>query len=1009
MTILDNEISPDLKIFVEDIDVTSKFVIDHGTQIEWISDYPNLTSFTASSLTFYLNSITDEFDISNPNNFFVAEGLPAHGRKAKVIVQFGLSAADLLVIFAGLIEEIETQLTDTKTKILVLDLSSQYRRDSITNFGIAQTSVEISDFRDANADYSKSNPIFRFPESRFPISRNSVSITTPAGVSIVPSVESEGELSYRNVEVDHPNGTLLFESEPPNAELQQIIADWKHPLRYRRPDTLARLLLEHAGFFDELGITDTRIARASIKSAKLRDTEPRFSSHGRPRWGESTGIVRYMMRDGVHQNIAHLIGRSPVWFLVENGNFIEYDEYQDEISIISSVPDSDFALFQFTTADFDRFFFLATNRARGDVTNASDSIRIYQYIISAGTWTLLADESDEYPQLAHPYDLGPSIYPVADNRKSFHAVRISSTRTDLYYIYADSASEPPEGGIKRYSTNTNAHTIIYSYTSGPASYGVDFKIDGSDLYAFVVEDDSTYGVTGAFQIWKMEISGDNPTMIYNESFSGQLTPATASDIILDSDNDRWYFSLDFHGSSARGGESELSRVDKSGMSNGDRVIIRRWDIPQRGARSPASLPKLNTTDNLRIFYLEGSSIYPLPTGSYTTDETAGNLLEINLSDESIIDHGVVWRSAKSLDPTDLDYDGYGVHSTIPSNMINDGRDNLHFISGFGQIIDFVVDPDPFADTTDPIPRESNFIWTQWGRDLSTKIPFFPTNEENTWGLLEQLATSMNWEVGFGVDHDFIDELKSNYPDSDLGFDFGLNANLFFRPRPSNCGLLASDLVSGTTYDTILLQAVGYRLDITDDFPAPARGKNYIIINDEVFSYTGISGNELQGVVRAELDSRAADHNAGDKIYYINALAINRNEISTLASVDRITHDFPNIYNFVEVPFADKITVAEDSQSIDEHGLFKFPVTIPPLTAHDQRWAQLLADAYLAELAQVRQLIEFTIKFSPRVQLGQLILLHETERIRIQHKKLRIVKITHNTRDWQTGILGREIL
>ena len=205
------------------------------------------------------------------------------------------------------------------------------------------------------------------------------------------------------------------------------------------------------------------------------------------------------------------------------------------------------------------------------------------------------------------------------------------------------------------------------------------------------------------------------------------------------------------------GKNELCSIPKSGGTT--RTVLKTYSNPLLGARSPCRLGS-------RYFYVEGQWVRltsdddAVPDKNYYPDG-GGRLIEIE-SDGSITDHGIVRRSATKLDspdPEDMQYDGWGLHNAIVSNMIADDRDNLHFIAGYGMPYR-IGNNLPLASQSDPVPFSDNFVWIQWGHDLATKIPSFPTSGRRAWDLIQQLAQLMGWEIGFGPNMRKVDALQA---------------------------------------------------------------------------------------------------------------------------------------------------------------------------------------------------------------------------------------------------------
>ena len=255
-----NIYTPAVRIEIEGVDVTDRRIPRDGLVVGKSLDYPELLTFRSSGISFNLDNEDGAFDYNNSNNFFITQGLPAHGRGAKVLVRIGLSQSELMPVFAGEISEVITRLGDTKARINTRDLSVRSRQKVIENFGIEITR-RITDFEGAALDYDALDSVFYFPIWGLPISRNSVSLTVHQGgndinINIVDAIKTEGVLSNRNAEIDYARGLIRFEAPPDDAEATQITATWKRDFRYKRPDFLIRQILKNTGVQDTLQITD---------------------------------------------------------------------------------------------------------------------------------------------------------------------------------------------------------------------------------------------------------------------------------------------------------------------------------------------------------------------------------------------------------------------------------------------------------------------------------------------------------------------------------------------------------------------------------------------------------------------------------------------------------------------------------------------------------------------------------------------------------------------------------
>ena len=335
-----NIYTPAVRIEIEGVDVTDRRIPRDGLVVGKSLDYPELLNFRSSGVQFNLDNADGAFDYSNPDNLFLDNSLPAHGRGAQVLVSLGRSQSELAPVFAGEISAVVTSLRDTRARIKARDLSVVLRQKTIENFGLEITR-RITDYAGANTDYDELNPVFYFPVWALPISRGSVSLTVKEGgsdvtINVVDVVGSTGVLSNRNAEVDYSRGLIRFEAAPDEGEDTIIDATWKQDYIYKRPDFLIRSLLDNAGINTLIGITDDTDARFAIERALVRhDTDRLFSTHGRP-YFEREGIVRWMQID---DSDTDAIKR---YFAHEN-RLIEYDEKLDEYTEMGSVPEDETA------------------------------------------------------------------------------------------------------------------------------------------------------------------------------------------------------------------------------------------------------------------------------------------------------------------------------------------------------------------------------------------------------------------------------------------------------------------------------------------------------------------------------------------------------------------------------------------------------------------------------------------------------------------------------------------
>ena len=421
----------------------------------------------------------------------------------------------------------------------------------------------------------------------------------------------------------------------------------------------------------------------------------------------------------------------------------------------------------------------------------------------------------------------------------------------------------------------------------------------------------TYNVSGGtFQGGRISIMSRQylPTQgtlnrFHEENIASSLTtyPVSISGVALA--NDKLYFVVDYQAETAIVGKAELCVIPKTG---GTRTVLKTYTDPLMGPRSPL-------VRGTSVYYLEGGPVRRTGTDDaedlYYYPNEGGKLIEIQ-SDNTIIDHGIIWRSANLLDSPDMEprsprYDGWGLHNNIQSNMISDNRNNLHFIAGYGSP-ERIYNNLPGTSSDLPVSLDTNFVWIQWGNDLATKIFKFPTATKKIWQLLQQLASLMKWEIGFGPVMEKVDAIRTL--NSNIS-EWSANASFFFRPRTILPAKLRAEIGATDTITSIGLTDTGLPAEIAE-FPIPPTGSTYsIIINKEIFTYTSVTpdtnGRILTGITRAQNLSTAATHVINSNVYFIDKF-ISGEIGTTLVSIQDKHLDLVNLFNDITINFGTKL-------------------------------------------------------------------------------------------------------
>ena len=671
---------------------------------------------------------------------------------------------------------------------------------------------------------------------------------------------------------------------------------------------------------------------------------------------------------------------------------------------------------QFDTTDFENFYVLTTNTLRADIISDASFNQnvIRKYVKSTDTWTTLLDSGTGQPQISHPNDFINRIEYLVDNRKNFQVVR-RNNKTLIFYrrAAATTASIAYYDDTNDVITNVREETYTSADDEG-VPYSMDFALDersdGIYVYSFVVRYTSSSATLKVFRE-RVEPSGSE-TEIFSETFtiSNNDYPISVSDVILADNRSKWYFVLSyFNDDDDTISKAELCTIAKDGT--GSRTVLKTYINPLLSARSPAKIGN-------RYFYLEGGSVRlpksdlddnDLPDDERYYPDVGGNLIEIE-SNNDITDHGLIWRSGTVLDspdPVDTDniYDGWGRHNAIVSNTVGDDRGNLHVVAGYGLPYRFVNNL-PVISQSGSVPDASNFVWVQWGQDLATKIPSFPTAGSQSWDLIARLAQSLNWEIGFGPRKRKADALQAS--DASIT-DWQANALFFLRPRTIIPAELRTGISVSSTASTIRLNYSGLPAERLE-FPAPPSGESFkVLIDKEIFSYTGASedtqGVELSGVTREVDGSEAAAHSAEADVFFVDGVI--RDTDSSLVSVQGKNTDLSNLYNVIAIRHRDGVHRVEDSDSIEENGERALTLNMAFLSKETFNWFSLLAAEYLERFKDFREVVTLSVPYSPLLELGQLLVLKIDRGFTADYEKYEVMRVTDNLRGYQTTLILRE--
>ena len=523
-------------------------------------------------------------------------------------------------------------------------------------------------------------------------------------------------------------------------------------------------------------------------------------------WSEQTALeVTLEIGGGNYSQIAVGDGRFYIKYS-NNRNIRAFD--------LGQLADySEFVGFYLLSRDFDTFYVLATNTARGDtrVDPSFSRVRLYKYVKSTKTWTNELNEQKGQPQLADVFDFITEAKYLGDNRKTLTLVR----RNNKDYIFFRRV-QATSAGVAYWDIAAGTITDVYKETwTGAAhkglAYSIDFMLDersdGIYVYTFV----PSYSLSGnslsgnaSLKIYRKRVLPDaSQSEIYTESFSSSGSnayyPTSVSGVMLADDRSKIYFVLDYQREgTTMEGKAELCSIAKAG--GGSRTVIKSYGCPIIGPRSPRK-------HDSKYFYVEGGWVRrgadsdDDPEDQHYYPNMGGNLIEI-LTAGTVSDYGRLLRSAfksDSPDPTNKIYDGWGLHNSILSNLFVDSLSQLGIISGFGLPID--IDSNlPIVPLIGPVPEVENFVWITHGKILPSKIQNFNIRNQTFWEGASALALMTQFQLGFiPLDAAVTAYLTAN-PSAD---EWEAYASLFFSPPKKRTGSLRTAIPQLTQSETTI--------------------------------------------------------------------------------------------------------------------------------------------------------------------------------------------------------------
>ena len=954
----ERDLIPYLHVELQGVDIMDDLLSEEKQGIEGIEltlDYPQLNVFKSSNIILTLSNADGRYSPDNPSNFFIQNGdaavansLKSDGFGAKVTVDIGKIVDGASIsrrIFVGTIVDLELLAKPAQVKLTCVDAQQSLREAVIQDFGIDRWLETVL------VDNSLPWGTYRVPDFMTPISEESVVATKVDGNELtnVEQIRTEGRIRSDAYGIKHERGEIRTEggrfSDPPRLK-------FKEQYRWRFVDSLVREILVHTG-----------IAAGTIRIPQYSADEPVMLSHGRVGWhtewrqtgrtaASAAGWTGY-----AKDFVFNADGTEAVFVYGGSGSqhaLLHYDFESDAWTILYE-PAKPAELWRVASPDFNDFYVLGSASGVYDVLTGG-SIKIWRYRRSSGLWSEVLGAGAGDPQLASPYHFGmpdrtkhPKLSLFPDTRHLF-----DSDGSDVFFRKAG----PSRLGVRSVRHNYKGLSVEHPPVDD-LNYAYDGFIEGGYLYLVCV----TGTLNQRLKVKRQLIS--NP----------HGSAATVFDYPLSNRHSYFYFGVSNIvsngtqgfwcvlqkglpqqglGSPVPGflgdgvhypGIGELCYID---ISNGVRSVLY--------ANNYASGPTggVRIADDLALYFLGGIYQHDSPF----LEEEAGNLLEVT-REEAVITH----RSWTSF---------FVDEARLLDRCISPFRrkgDSTFFVVGFDppdSAMGFDIEPPKNAQSL------QNWLWQEISADVPLKLPVLNTHRLRAWDVLTELATITHTTIGIEQDK------------------FTMRTRDAVRTRLTHDALV----------DDAFLQVEG-----TSAFP----DSGFLLIRQEVIKYSGRGSDRFTIASRGVHGSDVSAYAAGTEVILVNAFAFDHAVDSNLISVN-LEPDFLNLYNQVTVRYGDdNRAYAEDSESVSVYGERPYQLELANLSEHERDWAKRLAGSYLEETGKIRSLVSMRLRWSPELEIGQIVVVHHEDNIHLDWIPCRILRIYHDVANWETHVTAKEIV
>ena len=376
-----------------------------------------------------------------------------------------------------------------------------------------------------------------------------------------------------------------------------------------------------------------------------------------------------------------------------------------------------------------------------------------------------------------------------------------------------------------------------------------------------------------------------------------------------------------------------------------------------------------------LYFFEGSH-YAFDPLNRAGQGDVGHLRYYDVEAGGVHDVGINWRSKFGLDIGGFFDRNFGIHSATASPMLVDGKNNLHMISGYGNLND-LTNINNLLPSTQLTSRNAaevgNWQWILFGENIEYRIPILNSNETTGWEHLQNFARMTLSVIGF-------DE----------------NGAFFYRPKTP----YTAEIAQNTSVHSTTIQFKNNNLD----FP----NSGYLLIGNEIIKYNGIKNDMFLNVERAQEGTSIISISTGAKITYINHV-INTQQSNALInpiSDVALRGSADQIYNQIKISYGEDEFFYQDEESVRRNGGQLFEMSLD-LDAHQDTWIKSIAESFVDNYKDLHYTINIKMNETFDIKRLHTVYLQVPERAHL-NRICQVYQIIYNQKDREINVTLRTL-